>query len=71
VRQDICPGCGSENRCEVARTGSSGSQCWCMAVDMPADQVIPPRGTPCFCRDCMTANEKAPDETGAFPAIER
>ncbi|MET0281238.1 MAG: cysteine-rich CWC family protein [Steroidobacteraceae bacterium] len=50
-----CPACGGDNGCEVARSGRTDVDCWCMRITMAAVSPVPAGAQPgsaCLCRDC-------------------
>jgi hypothetical protein len=59
--RERCPLCGGANACAVA--AQEGSECWCFAVELPAQigsaaQVGSAPGA-CLCRACCEAQREA------------
>jgi len=55
----VCPRCGADNDCAVARRGTFDTPCWCARIVVAHDVVdaLPEaqRNVACLCRRCATA----------------
>jgi hypothetical protein len=62
----ICPLCGQDNDCALARTKSPDAHCWCLELTIPRDvrNAAMALGKACVCHSCATSQKAPPPGSG-------